>query len=392
MQIMALHIAAHLSKSHQVIVCTTRTPRPKYDQFQVLNNLRARTEEDIDALNQVDVDVWLAMNAGYAAIAKKLSKPLVAYFHGNDFLNPWIVSTPFLLRLFSKMPLAGQFWYGKRRDYAKKQIGMGIAATVKILTNSSNTRDLVRECYPESQDVLLCPPGVEDKFFQYDDSADPNSSVLRLLTVSRLQKATRRKNVAGVLNALALLRESLNFTYSIVGDGDDLEDLRALSNRLGLAERVTFHGRVNDQDLLRLYRNAGLFVLPVKSSPVDVEGFGIVYLEANASGVPVLCSAAGGALDAVIDGQTGIVLAGSEPSQIAAGILRFADSRATYKAHRLREFASNFAWKIAAARIESQILTAVEALNRARSGSPADAAWAKGSSGHDHLMYEPSRN
>jgi len=392
MQVMGLHIAMHLSKSHQVIVCTTRTPRPKYDEFQVLSNLRGRTEEDVSTLNRVDVNIWLAMNAGYVAIAKDLSRPLMAYFHGNDFLNPWIVSTPLLLKLLSKIPLAGQIWYGERRDYARRQIAMGIAFAAKILTNSSNTQALIREHYPQSRNIVVCPPGVEEKFFQYDDCASRDFSVIRLLTVSRLQKATRRKNVAGVLSALASLKGRLNFTYSIVGDGDDLENLRRLSNTLGLADRVTFHGRVNDHELVRLYKSASLFVLPVKSSPVDVEGFGIVYLEANASGVPVLCSRAGGATDAVIDGQTGIVLTSAEPHQIAAGILQFSESRATYKADRLREFASNFAWKTAAARIESQILMAVDSLEGARHEEPADAGLAREPGSHDQLTYESSNS
>jgi glycosyltransferase involved in cell wall biosynthesis len=359
MQVMALRIASHLSESHRVIVCTTTSPRPSYGNFQVLNLLRARTDEDVDALNRVDVDMWLAMNAGYVAIAKKLSKPVVAYFHGNDFLNPWVVSTPLPMKILSKMPLIGRAWYGRRRSFARKKIGLGIKSTAKVLTNSTNTQNLIRECYPHFADIALCPPGVEDKFFQYRNGSDSNGSVLRLLTVSRLQKATRRKNVSGVLQALALLKENLHFVYSIVGDGDDLENLRKLSDDLGLSDRVTFYGRVSDDDLLRLYRWADLFVLPVKSSAVDVEGFGIVYLEANASGVPVLCSATGGALDAVVDDRTGIILPGAEPQQIADGIQRFVASRSNFQTDSLREFAREFSWEIAAGRIESRILDAI---------------------------------
>jgi phosphatidylinositol alpha-1,6-mannosyltransferase len=363
MQIMALHIATHLAKSHHVIVCTTRAPRPEYGEFQIFNNLRARTEADVDALNRVDVDIWLAMNAGYAAIAHKLSKPVLVYFHGNDFLNPWIVSTPFLLKVLSKIPRVGKFWYAKRREYAGEQIRKGITSAAGILTNSSNTRELIRRNYPQCVDIAVCHPGVEDKFFQTaSGSSDEKRSPLRLLTVSRLQRGSRRKNVAGVLKALAILKGRLSFTYSIVGDGDDLGDLKKLSSELGLADRVIFHGRVVDRDLLHLYQTANLFVLPVKASSVDVEGFGIVYLEANASGVPVLCSAVGGAVDAVIDGQTGIVLSSSEPDEIAAGIERFCSSRTSYAPDQLRTFASQFTWKIAAERIESQILAAFDAI------------------------------
>jgi phosphatidyl-myo-inositol dimannoside synthase len=235
-------------------------------------------------------------------------------------------------------------------------------STVKVLTNSSNTKALIHDYYPQYRSVFVCPPGVDDRFFQDGLASDQDPSVLKLLTVCRLQKESRRKNVAGVLKALASFRGKLKFTYSIVGDGDDLENLRALSNKLGLVDQVKFLGRVSDHDLLQLYKCASLFVLPAKSSAVDVEGFGIVYLEANAVGVPVLCSAAGGALDAVIDGQTGIVLLSSEPDRIAEGILRFVRSRAIYQADRLRQFASNFRWEVAAAEIESQILSSLDSL------------------------------
>jgi glycosyltransferase involved in cell wall biosynthesis len=362
MQAMALHLATHLATSHQVIVCTKRALRPAKYQFQVLANLRGKTEDDVAVLNLVDVDIWVAMNAGYVAIANELKRPVVAYFHGNDFLNPWVVSAPLLLRLLSRVPLVRAAFTEKKHNYKRAQIAAGMMSTLRVLTNSSNTKTLIHEHYPRTPEVLVCHPGVEERFFQSDVVPDRDFSVLKLLTVSRLQKGSRRKNVAGVLEALSSIKKSIDFRYSIVGEGDDLEGLRELGSKLGLAGQVEFLGRVNDHDLLELYRQADLFVLPVKASAVDVEGFGIVYLEANAAGVPVLCSAAGGAIDAVIDGQTGIVLASSDPRAIADGILRFARSRAAYQPDRLRQFASNFTWKIAAARIEDQILSSLESL------------------------------
>jgi len=365
MQVMALRLATHLAKSHEVLVCcTARTPRETYLGFQVLANLRGRTEADVAALRGVDarVDVWLAMNAGYSAIASKLRKPLIVYFHGNDFLNPWVISAPLLLKLLSKFPLIGKTWYDKRRAFTKRQIGTGLLSTAKILTNSNHTKALIQEQYPHCQMVFVCPPGVEERFFE-NALTDQESSILNLLTVCRLQKGSRRKNVAGVLHALASLRDKLKFTYAIVGDGDDLENLKSLRDKLGLAEQVIFLGRVSDRDLLELYRCASLFVLPAQSSALDVEGFGIVYLEANAAGVPVLCSAAGGATDAVIDGQTGIILPSSEPERIAQGILHFVQFRSTYNRNRLRQFASNFKWAIRAAEIESQILSVLQSLD-----------------------------
>src|SRR5262249_21620374 len=335
------------------------------DPFEVLPNLRGITKSDVGTLRRVDVNIWLAMNAGYAAVAGQLRAPVVPYFHGNDFLKPWVVSTPFVQRLLSKFPIIRDKWRDKRREYDRARIALGIASTVKILTNSRHTKELIHSNFGPSHPVFVCHPGVDDRFFQASIPARRDDGVLRLLTVSRLERATRRKNVAGVLEALSALKQTLPFNYSIVGDGDDLESLRELCKKLGLAEQVNFLGRVSDAELLGLYRSADLFVLPVKALSADVEGFGIVYLEANAAGVPVLCSVAGGATDAVVDGETGIVLRSAEPGDIAEGILRFAHSRGNYHPDRLRKFAANFIWELAAARIEGQLLGGLSSsLNR----------------------------
>jgi glycosyltransferase involved in cell wall biosynthesis len=359
MQVMGLRIAEHLAVSHDVTVCTRRELGAMGHAFRLLQNLQGRTQADIVALQAVDaeVDVWLAMNAGYTAIATKLSKPLVAYFHGNDFLNPWAVSSSLVSRAFGKIPVLRKVWQRRRCEDGKAQIRAGLAATAKVLTNSKNTAALIRECYPEFANVYVCPPGVEERFFAGKLIPERAAGDLRLLTVSRLQKGTRRKNIAGVLRALALLKGRVNFKYAVVGDGDDLENLTRLGASLGLAEQVEFLGRLKDEALLKLYQESSLFILAAKASAVDVEGFGIVYLEANAAGVPVLCSAAGGAIDAVIDGKTGIVLKSSEPESIAQGILRFVETRADYQPEELREFAARFRWRVMATEIENQILS-----------------------------------
>jgi phosphatidylinositol alpha-1,6-mannosyltransferase len=305
-------------------------------------------------LNALPVDVWLAMNAGYVAIAEYLDKPVVGYFHGNDFLSPWVFQRPLPLRALARMPFLRGPAMRMVDRIGRAQIQRGLRHTGKVLTNSRNTEALIRRSFQCACDIVVCHPGVEDKFFQARE-ADSTDGILTLITVCRLQQSTRRKNVAGVLRALALLKNEVRLKYVICGDGDDRIALEHLALELGLGDIVEFVGQVDDDALLRLYRHADLFVLPVKASETDVEGFGIVYLEAAASGLPVLCSAAGGALDAVRNGETGIVLKSSEPADIARGILEFSRARASFRPDRLKGFASGFTWDRAAAKIEEEL-------------------------------------
>ena len=108
--------------------------------------------------------------------------------------------------------------------------------------------------------VSVAYPGVGEAFFQQREPA-PAPDSLRILTVTRISRHTRRKNVDGVLRALASIGDRLPWTYTVVGDGDDRARLEALAGELGIDERVHFTGSVDFEQLLEAYRNADLFIL-----------------------------------------------------------------------------------------------------------------------------------
>ena len=143
-------------------------------------------------------------------------------------------------------------------------------------------------------------------------------SRLELLTVARLTERAARKNIEGVLGAIDQLRRQMAIHYTIVGDGDDKERLMTVSRRMGLADHVTFAGAVSHDELKRLYSDSDLFVMVPKPSARDVEGFGIVYIEASAAGVPVLASRSDGCLEVVTEGENGWLVEDSTPEGIAA--------------------------------------------------------------------------
>ena len=81
-------------------------------------------------------------------------------------------------------------------------------------------------------------------------------------------------------------------------------------------------GKRPDAELLRLYFNAHVFVLPVLELPGDIEGFGIVFLEAGLAGVPSVATATGGIPDAIVDGQTGLLVPPGDTAALQSAVLR----------------------------------------------------------------------
>lgn len=311
-----------------------------------------------DRLRNERVDVWFAANAAHAALAPWLDAPLVPFCNGNDVLNPWLYfARPWVDRLEERR-VVWRFRDWLDRSLRQYDLRRGLLRAPSIVANSRNTASLVENLHRAVADrITVIEPGVADDFFQ--PRADGGSGgALRLLTVSRLERWTARKNVDGVLQALRLLPGDVPFHYTIVGDGDDRPRLEALAAELELDATVTFRGALPRESLKTCYREADLFVLASRARPHDVEGFGIVYLEAAAAGLPSLCSAEGGATDAVADGVSGVVIPRSTPETIAEGILRFVRERDRISAERTRAFAEQFRWPIVAQRLRRTLLAA----------------------------------
>lgn len=299
--------------------------------------LSGSPDRDLPLLKAVRPDAWLALNAGYVPALAALEAPTFAYLHGNDFLNPWIACGPPWFEAVHRPYMASP-----RHALRRIRIRAHLPRLRRVFVNSRNTAELVaRRMALPPQRIAVHPPGVNEVFFQHPE-ADGDS--LRLLTVCRLTRHTARKNVDGVLAALAAIGTRLDWRYTVVGDGDDRQRLEDLAQELGIDDRVDFRGSLTLPQLLEAYRKSDLFVLTPKATRKDVEGFGIVYIEASASGVPVLASREGGATDAISEGENGLLIPTSSVADIAAGIERFAASRETFSPDRARRFAEVFRW------------------------------------------------
>ncbi|MBY8876530.1 glycosyltransferase family 4 protein [Actinacidiphila acidipaludis] len=175
--------------------------------------------------------------------------------------------------------------------------------------------------------MVQLPPGVDEKTFHPGSGGAAVRARLGLadrpvvVCVSRL---VRRKGQDTLILALPrILREFPDAALLIVGDGPYRGELETLAERTGVAGSVVFTGAVPWAELPAHFGAGDVFAMPCRTrrGGLDVEGLGIVYLEASATGLPVVAGDSGGAPDAVLDGETGWVVPGGSPEQAAERVL-----------------------------------------------------------------------
>ncbi|MDX1688509.1 MAG: glycosyltransferase family 4 protein [Candidatus Promineifilaceae bacterium] len=197
-----------------------------------------------------------------------------------------------------------------------------------VIAISRFTRSLLQELGVKIDGIAIIPPAVDpDALHAQLAQARAKKVTLPLpaehpilLTVSRL---VERKGIDVTLQALpAVIEKVPDVRYVIVGAGPDRARLERQVAEQELTEHVRFAGRVSDAEKVLYYDAADVFVMPNRTLPnEDVEGFGIVFLEANAFGKPVIAGRSGGAVDAVVDGVTGLLVDPQDARKVSQAIL-----------------------------------------------------------------------
>lgn len=175
----------------------------------------------------------------------------------------------------------------------------------------------------DSQKGLLLPNAIE---LQNYGVAEKNPELLNryqlhgkivLMTLGRLVSNERYKGFDEVLQILPALNKKVpNLVYLIVGEGQDRQRIESLAKSLEIEKQVIFTGFISETEKPDHYRLADVYAMPSKG-----EGFGFVFLEAMACGIPVVASKVDGSREAVRDGKLGILVNPDDAEEIQAGIL-----------------------------------------------------------------------
>jgi glycosyltransferase involved in cell wall biosynthesis len=195
----------------------------------------------------------------------------------------------------------------------------------RILTPSAYSAEVIARDYRvEARRICVVPEAIE--LVRWRAALDSAERLPRdppgILCVAHLYP---RKDVAGLLDAVARIRSAA--VLRVVGAGPELERLKSLAARLRLQDRVEFAGHVSYARLAAEYHRATVFCLPSRQ-----EGFGIVFLEAMAAGLPIVAARAGAAPEVLAGGECGVLVPPGDPEALAAaldGLLDDPERRAT---------------------------------------------------------------
>ena len=193
----------------------------------------------------------------------------------------------------------------------------------KLFPVSNFTRGLLTEIGINGTPVAVVPNGVDtDRFLPVDATSIRRSLGVEdqavLLTVCRL---VERKGIDSVIRTLPQLRRIVpNVVYLICGEGPDRERLERISREVGVSDVVRFMGRIPDEALTEYYSACDVFTMPARSTPPDVEGFGLVFLEAAACGKPSVALDDGGVPDAIINGSTGLLVGAADDQALLSAL------------------------------------------------------------------------
>jgi len=249
---------------------------------------------DVVCIGELISGSWLGFLAKHLLGCK-----MINYIHGEE------ITTINTYRFFGR----------NRRKY--------LHSNDAIVAVSNFTRQaLIKQMNIPSEKIELITNGVDLNKFQ-PGPANP-ALISRyalegkriLLSVGRL---IPRKGFDTTIQALpAIIKAHPNIHYLIVGQGPYEERLRSLAVSLKVSAYITFAGKIADEELASHYHSCDLFLMPNRElSDRDTEGFGLVFLEANACGRAVIGGQAGGVVDAVKDGQNGLLVDGRNTEEVA---------------------------------------------------------------------------
>lgn len=231
-----------------------------------------------------------------------------------------------------------------------------------VLTSEVARQDLVRAGLLDGGVVI--PPGVDTELLRPPVDKDllrkkhaPDADLL-VLSLARLSE---RKGQDRVIEAFAALHEKYPGARLIIAGSGPTEDrLKQLVRDLDVSSKVRFTGKLSytGRERIELFQAADIFLMPNRRSRLnDLEGFGIVFIEANACGVPVVGGDDGGVPEAIAHGQTGYVVDARTPgpvTEILDRLMGDAALRERLGAEGRKRVLNEFSWELMAERYETQ--------------------------------------
>ncbi|MBI4779135.1 glycosyltransferase family 4 protein [Candidatus Falkowbacteria bacterium] len=203
-----------------------------------------------------------------------------------------------------------------KRPRKKWLAGKILKKADKIICVNGYVAELARNSFPDiKQKIIIVNPGIENSTTRTGRLANQIRDIrdkynlenkLILLSVGRFVK---RKGFDKVIECLPeALKQAPNLIYVIIGQGEEIDNFKFRIKNLGLEKNIIIITGAANEEKNAWYNLCDIFIMPSRNINGDFEGFGIVYLEANLAGKPVIAGKSGGVGDAVLDGLHGLLV------------------------------------------------------------------------------------
>jgi phosphatidyl-myo-inositol dimannoside synthase len=343
-QILSYRIVSSFRTLKPTVVTLAHPAARAFDQRHTFRVLRVRSAPGLHPL------AILALNATSVALAFDERPDVVLSTH--------IIAGPAaaLIRQQLGIPFV-QYVHAKEIGARPGLARFVLTRADRVVTVSRYARELALTAGVSPSRIALINPGVDKPEPVRGDGH--RSLRPTLVTVARLEDRYKGHDV--VLRALPLVRAQVpDVVWRIVGDGPLRPTLEDRVSALGLEDAVMFLGSLSDEDRDQELARAHVFcmVSRLPAGGFAGEGFGIVYLEANAHGLPVVAGAVGGATDAVVHGKTGLLVDPEDHVAVADALVTLLRDRET--AERMgrdgRAHAERLSWEAAGRHVEAELM------------------------------------
>lgn len=332
------------------------------DKIIVLSHVKSETHQKFKLIykNLLYKYIWPRWIKSCVELYRLVKKEKIEIVWVGNILPLGVCA--FLIKIFFKVPyfvsLHGFDIKLASSSIRKKVLAKLILKNAEFVTvNSKTTSGLVMKIIKSlgANKILLLYPGINKYFSDIDKNRKQeiiNKYNLQnkkiVLSVGRVIK---RKNHELIIDAINLIKQDqdiVDFRYLIIGSGENLEYLKQKVRNLNLESSILFLENIENQDLPYFYDISNIFAMVSHTSKDDVEGFGIVYLEAGIFKKPSIASIVGGGSEAIQDGKTGILIDENSPRGAKEAILYLLNDEVFSRelgenAHR--RIMNNFLWE-----------------------------------------------
>ncbi|HEC37024.1 hypothetical protein LCGC14_1341790 [marine sediment metagenome] len=260
----------------------------------------------IPYLKKLNFDIIVGGNSGWIfslvyILSRFFNKKLISIAYGNDFLI--------------RNPLSLKTYYFRNTD--------------KIIVINNQMKQIIKKMHRLNEHQLeIIFVGLNLKEFDVKTSKKelrrefniPEKQFV-LLSVGRHVPRKRFDLVIKAVSVIKKLKPSLNIKYILIGAGQKTLYLKNLTKQLNLESHIEFLGSCDLEKRNKFYKLSDIFLMPVETKKDNIEGFGIVFLEANYYNVPVIGTATGGIVEAIIDGETGLLIKPNDLNDLVEKIL-----------------------------------------------------------------------